>query len=106
MLRLVPVGPVVGPVVGLAVGPAVGPVVGVCGVQLPFDTWRPLLAPAVWVTTDGTQLAASRLYGYGMLMDVLDTGLGPAGWFSVPAADQVTLSKMLPLTCQEPIRSV
>ena len=41
---------------GLAVGPVV---VGV--VQLPEDTCRPLLAPAVWLTMVGTQLAPSRL---------------------------------------------
>ena len=35
-----------------------------------------------------------------MLTVVLDCGFGPAGLFSLPGLDQVTLSKMLPLTCQ------
>ncbi len=67
MLRLAPLGwvggGVVGPgveVVGLGVV-VVGDVVGVVGEQLPFDTCRPLLAPAVWLTMLGTQLAPSRL---------------------------------------------
>jgi hypothetical protein len=69
MLRLVPLGEVgpgegvVGPgegVVGWVVG-LVGAVGGVCGEQLPFDTCRPLLAPANWLTRFGTQLAPSRL---------------------------------------------
>jgi hypothetical protein len=56
----------VGPAEGL-VGPAdglVGLVVGAvvpCAEQLPFDTCRPLLAPAVWLTMVGTQPAPSRL---------------------------------------------
>jgi hypothetical protein len=86
-------------VVGRGVG-LVGPVVGVVGEQLPFDTWLPLLAPAVWLTMLGTQLAPSRVYEYGMLTVVLDCGFGPAGLVSSPGLDQVTLSKMLPLTCQ------
>ncbi len=75
---------------------------GVVGVQLPFDTCRPLLAPAVAATTFGTQLAPSGLKEYGMLTVVVDTGFGPAGLWSLLRADQVTLSKMLPLTCQVP----
>lgn len=35
-----------------------------------------------------------------MLTVVLDWGLGPAGLFSLPGLDQVTLSKVFPLTCQ------
>ena len=35
-----------------------------------------------------------------MLTVVVDCTFGPAGWLSVPGLDQVTLSKMLPLTCQ------
>jgi hypothetical protein len=31
-------------------------------VQLPSETRLPLFAPAVWLTTDGTQLAASIGY--------------------------------------------
>ena len=50
----------------------------------------------------GTQLAPSRVYEYGMLTVVVDGTFGPAGLLSLPVADQVTLSKMLPLTCQEP----
>src|SRR5262245_5489554 len=73
---------------------------GVTGEQLPFDTCRPLLAPAVWATTFGTQLAPSRVNEYGMLTVVVDCTLGPAGRFSSPGADQVTLSNTLPLTCQ------
>src|SRR5690349_21483608 len=99
MLRSAPVG-WVGPGVGL-VGPGVrrvGP--GPRGAKLPFDTCRPLLAPAVWPTISGTQPAPSRLYGYGMLTVVLDCGFGPAGLFSLPGTDQVTLSKTLPPTCQ------
>ena len=47
---------------GAAVAVAlVGAVVGVCGEQVPVDTCRPLLAPAVRPITLGTQLAASRL---------------------------------------------
>ena len=41
-----------------------------------------------------------------MLTVVLDCRLGPAGLLSLPGLDQVTLSKMLPLTCQEPASSV
>ena len=41
-----------------------------------------------------------------MLTVVLDCGLGPAGLFSLLWDDQVTLSKMLPLTCQNPASSV
>src|SRR5688500_7232398 len=62
--------------------------------QLPVETWRPLLAPAVWLTMFGTQDALSRVYAYGTLTLVLDTGFGPAGLLSVPLADHVTLSKM------------
>src|SRR5262245_40602489 len=74
--------------------------VGDCGEQLPFDTCRPLFAPAVCPTTLGTQLAASRLKEYGMLTVVVDWTFGPAGRFSEPGLDQVTLSKTFPLTCQ------
>ena len=36
-----------------------------------------------------------------MLTDVVDVTFGPAGLFSAaPGADQVTLSKMFPATCQ------
>src|SRR3954451_5642345 len=112
MLRFVPEG-CVGPLLGLLVGDGLAlPVgrgvlaVGVGAEQLPLETSRPLLAPAVWLTIVGTQLAGSRLYPYGMLMLVLAWTLGPAGWFSVPGLVQVTLSKMLPATCQLPIRSV
>jgi hypothetical protein len=66
------------------------------------DINRPRLAPAIWRTRFGTQLAPSRLKEYGMLTLVLDCGLGPAGLVSPPGLDQVTLSKMLPLTCQKP----
>src|SRR5689334_8523136 len=114
MLRLVPdggVGPVVGLVVGVGLELAVGlgelvVAVGVTTEQLPLETCRPLFAPAVCATTVGTQLAASRVYAYGMLMVVFDCTFGPAGWFSVPGLVQVTLSKILPATCQLPIRSV
>src|SRR5512132_1380184 len=104
MLRLVPpgwLGVGVG-VVGVGVG-VVGLGAGVVGVgwvgeQLPLDTLRPVPAPAVCRTTSGTQDAPSMLYAYGMLTLVLDTGFGPAGLFSLPGADHVTLSKTLPLT--------
>src|SRR4051812_35264563 len=99
MLRLVP--PDVGP--GLdgpgEEGPGeegrgedeVGPPVGLVGVQLPLETCRPLFAPAVRLTTSGTQLAGSRAKEYGMLTLVFDVGFGPAGLLSVLFADQVTL---------------
>ena len=74
MLRLVPVGVVgvvdVGVGVGVvgvgfgvvAVGPGVvGVAVGVVGLQDPSDTFRPVLAPAVWLTVLGTQLAPSSV---------------------------------------------
>ena len=75
MLRLVPLGWVGGGVGWSAAVTAwssaasgwssawrvVGVGVGVCGEQLPLDTCSPLLAPAVWLTMLGTQLAASRV---------------------------------------------
>src|SRR4051812_49321317 len=102
MLRLAPAG-CEGEEVGVGVG------VGEDGTdgdgldsveQSPFETRMPVLAPAVCRTMSGTQEAPSRLYEYGMLTLVVDVGFGPAGLFSLPFADQVTLSKMLPATCQ------
>jgi hypothetical protein len=66
----------------------------------------PLFAPAVWLTIVGVQDAPSSVYAYGMLTVVVDGMLGPAGLVSAPAADQVTLSRMLPLACQVPAWSV
>src|SRR5690349_17072472 len=104
MLRFVPlgaeVGLVVGGVVGEVVGAVVGDVVGFCEEQLPFDVLMPVLAPAVAATRAGTQAALSREYEYGMLTVVFDGMLGPAGLVSLSLADQVTLSRMLPLACQ------
>src|SRR5262245_45780582 len=109
MLRLVPPGVAVGDDGagedgrgddGVDVGPPVGPPVGLVGVQLPLETCRPLFAPAVRVTTSGTQLAGSSAKEYGMLTLVFEVGFGPAGLLSLAFADHVTLSKMLPLTCQ------
>ena len=64
--------------VGVGVG-WVGVGDGLCTEQLPVETFRPVLAPAVPLTTCGTQLAASSGKEYGMLTDVFDCGLGPAG---------------------------
>ena len=55
----VDVGVVVGVDVGVEVG--VGVAVGVVGVHEPSETFRPVLAPAVWLTMAGTQLAPSSV---------------------------------------------
>ena len=84
MLRFCPLGTPVGS--GLLVGVDVGVVVGsgevvgsgVCGVQLPSETFIPLFAPAVAATTDGTQVAASSGNAYGIDTDVVDV-VAPVG---------------------------
>lgn len=45
----------------------------------PLEVFKPVLAPAVDNTICGTQLAASREYEYGILIEVVDVGFGPAG---------------------------
>ena len=71
MLRLGPLGEELADGVGLTGGVGLvevdgrgldGDGDGDCGVQLPFDTCKPLLAPAVSATMFGTQLAPSRVY--------------------------------------------
>jgi hypothetical protein len=75
-------------------------------VQLPSDVRMPVLAPAVWRTTSGTQDAPSNRYEYGTLTVVVDGMLGPAGLVSASGLDQVTLSRMFPDACQYPAASV